>query len=158
MPTRTWGSNQSKMHFFTVSCVVCGMLLSCIWTPPPTLVFLALTFAQHLRLAVSLATRADFIRVPCPGILHGLVIKDLWGTRFEIMPVIHDLLVSPVVLMMNARPLRYVNITQPELSLIFWVIYEILLGHIRLRTSVQLFLENSIKEHKSKQDFYSFTG
>lgn len=154
MPTRTWGNNESKMHFFTVFCVVCGMLLSCIWTPPPTLVFLALTFAQHLHLAVSLA---DFIWVPCSGILHGLVIKDLWGTRFEIMPLIHDLLISPVVLMMNARPLCYVNITQPELSPIFWVIYEILLGHICMRTPVHFFLGNSIKEHKSKQDFFSFT-
>lgn len=50
--------------------------------------------------------------------LHGLVVKDIWGTSFGIMPVTHDLLVSPVVLMMTARPLCCINITQIALSLI----------------------------------------
>lgn len=50
--------------------------------------------------------------------LHGSVVKDIWGASFGIMPVTHDLLISPVVLMMNARPLWCTNITQTVLSLI----------------------------------------
>lgn len=50
--------------------------------------------------------------------LHRLVVKDIWGTSFGIMPVPHDLLISPVVLMMTARPLCCINITQTALSLI----------------------------------------
>lgn len=50
--------------------------------------------------------------------LHGLVVKDIWGTSSGIMPVTHDLLISPAVLMMTARPLCRINITQTVLSLI----------------------------------------
>jgi len=72
--------------------------------------------SQKSLLAVSLATGADYIRVTCPEILHGSVVNDIWGTSFGIMPVTHDLLISPVALMMNARPLCCINITQTVIS------------------------------------------